>query len=418
MRVLHLTNSDFGGGAAIAVLRLHHALMEQNVESQILVARKRTHHSGVIQLSWMNGGGVFNRIKSRLAQCLIGWARRRPDSTYRSISIFPSGIDSLVNAMNEIDIVHIHWIQGEMMSIEEIGNIDKPVVFTLHDSWLFCGSEHHPVGIDENRYSIKGFSCKRTGIRANPLDIDGWCWERKVKAMGSKRCVIAPSRWMSERAASSYILRSARIEVVPNIVDNQIYYPSSMIEAQARLGIEPSDDYVLYTGAYISSTSGKGLELLVALQEQVRLKRGRVRFLVVGGIDDDTKRILKAKNIAFVGRRVDSSEMPSVYAAAKLVCQLSRFESFGLVAAEAQACGKPVVALDNGGIRDILIDGINGYICDSLGEMSSRIVQLLGAEEDYKRMSNEAVRRAKQRWSPRIVARRTIQVYVDALRNH
>ena len=50
------------------------------------------------------------------------------------------------------DLVHLHWVQGEMISIESIGRINKPLVWTLHDNWAFLGSEHLPLNESDIRY--------------------------------------------------------------------------------------------------------------------------------------------------------------------------------------------------------------------------------------------------------------------------
>jgi len=50
----------------------------------------------------------------------------------------------LVKKINssDADIVHLHWVQGEMLSISDINKIKKPIIWSLHDMWGFCGAEH------------------------------------------------------------------------------------------------------------------------------------------------------------------------------------------------------------------------------------------------------------------------------------
>ena len=42
----------------------------------------------------------------------------------------------------DFDLIHLHWIGNEMISIKEISHINKPIVWTMHDMWPFCGGEH------------------------------------------------------------------------------------------------------------------------------------------------------------------------------------------------------------------------------------------------------------------------------------
>ena len=58
-----------------------------------------------------------------------------------SISIFQSPWIDYINK-SDVDIVHLHWVQNEMLSVADIGKIKKPIVWTLHDMWAFCGAEH------------------------------------------------------------------------------------------------------------------------------------------------------------------------------------------------------------------------------------------------------------------------------------
>ena len=43
---------------------------------------------------------------------------------------------------SDADIVNLHWVQHEMLSVSDISKIKKPLVWTLHDMWGFCGAEH------------------------------------------------------------------------------------------------------------------------------------------------------------------------------------------------------------------------------------------------------------------------------------
>ena len=66
-------------------------------------------------------------------------------------------IKKISHKKNNYDLINLHWIQGEMISIEEIGRIKKPIVWTLHDAWPFCGTEHFPNGLNDKRYEYGYF---------------------------------------------------------------------------------------------------------------------------------------------------------------------------------------------------------------------------------------------------------------------
>ena len=93
-----------------------------------------------------------------------------------SLSIFPSKWISRINN-SDADIVHLHWVQGEMISIYDISKIKKPVVWTLHDMWAFCGAEHYT----NNFRWRNGYKSQNKNFCYNRFDLNRWVWIRKKK---------------------------------------------------------------------------------------------------------------------------------------------------------------------------------------------------------------------------------------------
>ena len=67
----------------------------------------------------------------------------------------------------------MHWITAEMLSIKDIGNIKKPLIWTLHDMWAFSGAEH--IAMD-NRY-IKGYKRNNRPDHESGFDLNKWTWK-------------------------------------------------------------------------------------------------------------------------------------------------------------------------------------------------------------------------------------------------
>ena len=84
----------------------------------------------------------------------------------------------------------MHWIQGEMISIEEIGRIKKPIVWTMHDSWPFCGAEHHPNGLHDLRY-VEGYKRQNRNSFNEGIDLDKLTWEGNLR-IGKTICFLFP----------------------------------------------------------------------------------------------------------------------------------------------------------------------------------------------------------------------------------
>ncbi len=70
-----------------------------------------------------------------------------------SLNVLPSGILKKINSLNP-DIVNLHWIGNETLSIRQISQINSKVVWTLHDMWPFCGMEHYT----DNERFVEGYS--------------------------------------------------------------------------------------------------------------------------------------------------------------------------------------------------------------------------------------------------------------------
>ena len=153
IKIIHVSESDYEGGAAKAALRILNSLNEdQDLDCLMRVNKKVTNNKRIFSSNKLNS--FLNHLKCFLS-VKIQKMQITNNSILHSLSLFPSFLDIELNK-SSADIIHLHWIQGEMISIEEIGNLKKPIIWTMHDSWPFCGSEHHPNGIKDKRY-IQGY---------------------------------------------------------------------------------------------------------------------------------------------------------------------------------------------------------------------------------------------------------------------
>ena len=140
MKVLIVNTSDIEGGAARAAYRLHKALLTEGVDSQMLVQSKSSDDFTVL-----GPQTKFQKAMGKLRPTLDSIpVRRYPERTKTLFS--PSwvpfaGLVDKINAINP-DVVHLHWIAGGMMRIEDLAKINAPIVWSLHDNWAFTGGCH------------------------------------------------------------------------------------------------------------------------------------------------------------------------------------------------------------------------------------------------------------------------------------
>lgn len=236
-----------------------------------------------------------------------------------------------------------------------------------------------------------------------------------------------------ERAHLSwyYKARPARIAVIPCGVDTDLFRPLDQAEAKAALGLGPGP-LVLYVGRL---TPIKGLETLleaVGLLTDGDWKR-ELRLLAVGGDIDEPQNghlgLLRQRvedlglrqAVRFLGAQ-PQDRLRLFYAAAQMTVMPSYYESFGMVALEAMACGKPVIASRVGGLTTTVQDGVTGYLVPE-GDpraLAARIAALLDDPALRGRLGRAAMRWAAQyRWSG--VAESVVRLYAEfvaAARHH
>lgn len=141
MKVLHLNYSDYKGGAARAVKRIHLSLLEKKIRSYLMVNLSKTFKNENNIIAPKNYIKKYiNLFRAALGSRLGLWFR---DSNFsiQSMSIIPSKFHKFINK-SDYDLINLHWVGGEMISIEDIAKITKPLVWTLHDMWPFCGAVH------------------------------------------------------------------------------------------------------------------------------------------------------------------------------------------------------------------------------------------------------------------------------------
>jgi hypothetical protein len=136
MKILHLNTNDNSGGAARAAYRIHKGLLDQNVDSIMLVQRK---YSSDPTVEACYGNSKTDLAYSSLRSTLNGLINKLQQTTnpiVHNSNWLPSGLHKKINNSSS-DIVHLHWVGAGMISIREIAKIKKPIVWTLHDMWAF-----------------------------------------------------------------------------------------------------------------------------------------------------------------------------------------------------------------------------------------------------------------------------------------
>jgi hypothetical protein len=130
MKVIHVSYTDYIGGAGRAAYRIHRSLLDDGIDSSMLVCKSILDD---ITVKGVKGRHILvrNFLRNALVFPLVRWFRKYRLDTV-SINLLHSSLLQTIND-SDADLVHLHWVNAEMLSIRDIGLIDKPIVWTLHD---------------------------------------------------------------------------------------------------------------------------------------------------------------------------------------------------------------------------------------------------------------------------------------------
>jgi len=230
-----------------------------------------------------------------------------------------------------------------------------------------------------------------------------------------------------EKAEMTWYYRAepGKVCVVPAGVDTTRFRPGDRAEARRLLDLPPDDPVILFVGRIDPI---KGIDVLVdalcGLRSEMWLTAPPRLLLVGGGEGEPAFETLIARasahnlldRIDFVGS-VPHADLPTYYRAADVVAVPSFYESFGLVAVEAMACGTPVVASRAGGLAFTVDDGQTGYLVphNDPDALAARLYAVLTDTPLRARLGAQATV-AAQRFAWPVVASRVVHVYDRLIR--
>ncbi|MDR3654050.1 MAG: glycosyltransferase family 4 protein [Paludibacter sp.] len=359
MKIVHINFWDKLGGAAIASNRLHKTMINMGINSKMIVFDKLIKDDKTVFAI----DSFFNKIINSIYNIIDSRRLKKFRPFVGNFSIGTLGKDvSKLEIIKEADVIYIHWINNNFLSISSINkllNLNKPVIWFLHDMWPFTGGCHH--SFECIKYQTQCESCDLLKSK-NAKDISFKDLNLKIKKIGLPHTnlhIVSPSNWLAECAKKSVVFSKNKISVIPNLIDINKYKPINKEYARKILNL-PCDGKIILFGADMGLNNPyKGWSYLKEALMRIDFP---FSILTFGGESQENS----LNDFPFIiynqGRLFDDYSLMLLYNACDVFVIPSLAEAFGQTALEATSCGTPVVGFNVGGIPDIIQHKKNGYL--------------------------------------------------------
>ncbi|RZK43815.1 MAG: glycosyltransferase [Pedobacter sp.] len=414
MKVVHLNTYDGNGGAGRACLRLNSALKAQGIDSSIVVYYAFGQNTEIINLSntWLSKlKSIFNIMAERYLAKLFVKALKTPFSLQwfgKSLKNHP--------LLRNADVIHLHWINHGFLSprlLAQLDELEKPIVWTFHDSNAFTGGCHV-------RYSCEHFH-KQCGncplLRfSGEHDISNQTWRKKQKAYSNLNFhIVAPSEWMASSVRQSSLLGIRKIDVIPNTIETDVFKPYVKAEAKKVLKIS-ADKFVIMSGFMPSKNDKhKGtqflLEALDFLASRPEVDNAKIELVIFGNKDVKNMPEFPFKT-TFLGTINKDEHLAKCYSAADAFILPSLEDNLPNTVMESLACATPVIAFKTGGIPDMVKHLENGYLAEYKSSVDlADGIEWLFLNEDRESLQKEARRSILNHFAPKVISDKHLLLY-------
>lgn len=394
MNILHISTID-QAGAGICAVRLNNALISEGCNSRLLVLHKTRKADSNI---W----GVSSDISDFLHRALHKILRmahiyvceedvliKKSIACNACFSRPVTGYDiSNHPYIQWADVIHLHWVDNFFNQPKFFKQVRKPVVWTIHDEGLFFGISHYGDMFDvTDDLEKKYLSIKR----------------KMVEESDNINFVFLTENFR-RKFSNQPILKNKHCHVIPNSVDENVFYPHNRKQIRQQLGINDDEILLSFVATEISDPH-KGFENLIAALALFDNTR-KIKVLAIGYHNN----IENNDRVIYIGTVKDQDYLSQLFSASDYYVMASLQESFSQTCIEAMACGIPVVSTPTG-VANELIDEANGILCNGFSALDIKSALELAFAHDY----NSDVIRNKVilTFSPKVVAKQYERLYYD-----
>lgn len=409
MKVLIINSWEKTGGAAIAANRLHKALLKAGVESVMLVMKKDSDDNTVVSpFSFLEI--EYNKLLPTISVLPLLKYNKTRKKTLFSPHFMAKDLSKIINEIDP-DIVHIHWINAGFMSLKTLLKIDKPIVWSLHDMWLFTGGCHYSDSCVKFTQQC-GHCTILGGSKFNDLSYE--IWNKKNNIFQNCNMVInGLSKWIMNNAKKSSLLKNKTHINLPNLIDTDLYRIFDKTIAKKIWNLPSDKKLILFGAMHATSDKRKGYQELKNALSFIQ-KNQNFELVIFGSSNSET--ISDYFYTHFIGRLNDDISLMLLYNAVDVMVVPSKQENLSNVIMESLSCGTPVVAFDIGGNSDMIDHKLNGYLAKPYDpkDLANGVEWILN-NKDYEQISHNARKKVVKNFSEEVVVKKYIKLYKNLL---
>lgn len=379
MKVVHISTYDRKGGAAIGAYRLHKAFLKFGIDSVMLVKEVSVKEDKSIIKADPPKQGLWTKMQGIVGMLIDMLKVEKKSSRLGVYSEFRGRYRLAANKnVQEADVIYLHWVNNNYIDIIEVENLlrlGKPVFWLLHDVFPLTGGCHYPMECTKFHENCFGCDYWLGGTKAQSY------LQKKKRLLKYKNLrFVATTNWLVQMEKES-ALKEIPVSLIPYSLDINKFHPIEKENARKLFHISDSKKVILFGAQGAIYNYYKGFKYFQeALEELLRMPVHKDEILVLVFGSDYNREIADMIGFEtyFLGALQDEYSLIMAYNSADVFVIPSLAEAFGQVIIESMACNTPVVGFDVGGIPDNVNEN-TGYLakyCDS-GNLAQGIYQVL-----------------------------------------
>ena len=375
MKILHLSKMDTGGGAADGFVRIHQALLGQGVESVAYVLKQKRRDVPMVAAK-----GLLNPWQK------LVWGLGRAIAKVKRFGVKPVGVydfDAEANFPAEPiirharahaekwDLVLVHWSGGFVRpeTVREIAQaLGARVALWQVDMAHATGGCHSNLGC--LKYQTGCGACPLLSS-SDPQDISSVQAARRAQLWKELDvAVLAPSGWSARQAKESFTLGGLELRTFPIPLDLTVLKPAAdQLAVRRELGL-PTEGRIVLVRALDPGLVYKGFGLFLEALKQLDAQGVDLHVAVIGDRGFVPSGL---RHITFteMGPQRGDAALARAYQAADFFVSPSTNETGPMMAGEAMACGRPLIAYPIGIAPDLIEQGRNGTLVEPVGDVTA-----------------------------------------------